>query len=41
MDGIGPREKRPRMVNNNWGGTVEDNRLRNTRIPELVRNAGL
>ena len=25
MDGIGPREQRPRMVNNNWGGTVEDN----------------
>lgn len=25
MDGIGPREKRPKMVNNNWGGTVEDN----------------
>ncbi|MCD8166112.1 MAG: alpha-N-arabinofuranosidase [Bacteroides sp.] len=25
MDGIGPREKRPTMVNNNWGGTVEDN----------------
>ncbi|MDE6338424.1 MAG: alpha-N-arabinofuranosidase [Muribaculaceae bacterium] len=25
MDGIGPRESRPRMVNNNWGGTVEDN----------------
>ena len=24
-DGIGPREKRPRMVNSNWGGTVEDN----------------
>ena len=24
-DGIGPREERPRMVNNNWGGTVEDN----------------
>jgi len=24
-DGIGPRESRPRMVNNNWGGTVEDN----------------
>lgn len=24
-DGIGPREDRPRMVNNNWGGTVEDN----------------
>ncbi len=25
MDGIGPREKRPLMVNSNWGGTVEDN----------------
>ena len=25
MDGIGPREERPRMVNSNWGGTIEDN----------------
>ena len=25
MDGIGPKQNRPRMVNNNWGGTVEDN----------------
>ena len=25
MDGIGPRENRPTMVNTNWGGTVEDN----------------
>ncbi len=25
MDGVGPREKRPKMVNNNWGGVVEDN----------------
>ena len=25
MDGIGPRDKRPLMVNSNWGGTVEDN----------------
>lgn len=24
-DGIGPRENRPRMVNSNWGGTIEDN----------------
>ena len=24
-DGIGPKEQRPKMVNNNWGGTVEDN----------------
>lgn len=25
MDGIGEPEKRPKLVNNNWGGTVEDN----------------
>ncbi len=25
MDGIGPKENRPRMVNSSWGGTVEDN----------------
>ncbi len=25
MDGIGPRESRPKMVNNNWGGVVEEN----------------
>lgn len=25
MDGIGPYDKRPHMVNNNWGGTIEDN----------------
>lgn len=24
-DGIGPKEKRPKMQNNNWGGTIEDN----------------
>jgi len=24
-DGVGPKENRPRMVNNNWGGVVEDN----------------
>jgi len=24
-DGIGPKAKRPKMVNNNWGGVVEDN----------------
>ncbi len=24
-DGIGPLESRPRMINSNWGGTVEDN----------------
>ena len=25
MDGIGPKENRHKMVNNNWGGTIEDN----------------
>ncbi len=25
MDGIGPREQRPTLRNNTWGGTVEDN----------------
>ncbi|WP_243348341.1 alpha-N-arabinofuranosidase [Parabacteroides sp. FAFU027] len=25
MDGIGPREKRARMINTHWGGVVEDN----------------
>lgn len=25
MDGIGPYSQRPKMVNNNWGGTIEDN----------------
>jgi len=25
MDGIGPRENRPKIVNTNWGGVVEDN----------------
>ncbi len=25
MDGIGPRERRPRMVNTHWGGVVENN----------------
>ena len=24
-DGIGPRKTRPRMINSNWGGTLEDN----------------
>ncbi|MDR0542966.1 MAG: alpha-N-arabinofuranosidase [Dysgonamonadaceae bacterium] len=25
MDGIGPREKRPKMINTHWGGVTEDN----------------
>lgn len=25
MDGIGPRDKRPKMINTHWGGVTEDN----------------
>jgi alpha-N-arabinofuranosidase len=25
MDGIGPREQRPTMINNHWGGVTENN----------------
>ena len=25
MDGVGPQENRPKLVNNNWGSTIEDN----------------
>lgn len=25
MDGIGPRDKRPHLINSTWGGTMEDN----------------
>ncbi len=25
MDGVGPKADRPKMINSNWGGTVEDN----------------
>ena len=25
MDGIGPKNQRPSLRNNNWGGTIEDN----------------
>ena len=25
MDGIGPRDKRPKMINTHWGGVIEDN----------------
>jgi len=27
MDGIGPKEKRPRMINTHWGGVVEKNQF--------------
>ena len=27
MDGIGPKEKRKKMINTHWGGVVEDNKM--------------
>ena len=27
MDGIGPRDQRPKRINTSWGGVVEDNRF--------------
>jgi alpha-N-arabinofuranosidase len=27
MDGVGPRDQRPKMINTHWGGVTEDNRF--------------
>lgn len=34
-DGVGPRNKRPKMVNTNWGGVVEDNSFGTNEFLEL------
>ena len=36
-DGIGPRNKRPLMVNTNWGGTTEDNSFGTNEFLELCK----
>ena len=41
MDGIGPREQRPRMVNTNWGGTVEDNSFGTHEFLDLCELTGV
>ncbi len=41
MDGIGPRSKRPRMVNTNWGGTVEDNSFGTHEFLDLCELTGV
>ncbi len=41
MDGIGPRSERPRMVNNNWGGTVEDNSFGTNEFFNLCEMLGI
>src|SRR5215217_1508284 len=39
-DGIGPREKRPRMVNTHWGGVVENNHFGTHEFMDLVELLG-
>ncbi|MDR1861197.1 MAG: alpha-N-arabinofuranosidase [Bacteroidales bacterium] len=40
MDGIGPREKRPKMVNTNWGGVTEDNSFGTHEFLDLCEQLG-
>jgi alpha-N-arabinofuranosidase len=39
-DGIGPREKRPKMINTNWGGVTEDNSFGTHEFLELCNLLG-
>jgi alpha-N-arabinofuranosidase len=39
-DGIGPREKRPSMINTHWGGVVEDNGFGTHEFMDLVEQLG-
>ena len=39
-DGIGPREKRPSMINTHWGGVVEDNSFGTHEFMDLVEQLG-
>lgn len=39
-DGIGPREKRKKIVNSNWGGTVENNHFGTHEYFELCKQLG-
>lgn len=39
-DGIGPKEKRKKMVNTHWGGVVEDNSFGTHEYMELCRQLG-
>lgn len=40
MDGIGPREKRPSIVNTNWGGVTEDNHFGTHEFLDLCEQLG-
>jgi len=39
-DGIGPKEKRKKMINNHWGGVVEDNSFGTHEFMELCQQIG-
>jgi len=39
-DGIGPREKRPSMINTHWGGVVENNHFGTHEFMDLVDQLG-
>jgi alpha-N-arabinofuranosidase len=39
-DGIGPREKRPKMINTHWGGTVENNHFGTHEFFDLCERLG-
>ena len=39
-DGIGPRDKRPKMINTHWGGVVEDNSFGTHEFLDLCEQIG-
>lgn len=39
-DGIGPRDKRPKMINTHWGGVVEDNSFGTHEFMDLCEQLG-
>ena len=39
-DGVGPKEKRKKMINTHWGGVVEDNSFGTHEFMELCREVG-
>ncbi|MBN1782612.1 alpha-N-arabinofuranosidase [bacterium] len=40
MDGIGPRSKRPKMINTHWGGVTEDNSFGTHEFLDLCEQLG-
>ena len=40
MDGVGPKEKRKKIINTHWGGVVEDNSFGTHEFFELCRQLG-